>query len=212
MSGRTAEEALFINPDAKTAALIRAGTAAAVAALLAWPSSSLRQFQVAGRWRPATGISSPGPAPGATCFPARRHPRVRAHGRAHRADRGLASCGAPLADRAGAVALRPRASIPAGGADLLGSISASSSCRPRVQMSSYGMITARSASDAAVVAEVYRAGVLAVPRGQSEAAASLSLSRLQPSSTSCFPRRSGTSCLRSCPARHRREDTTSATW
>lgn len=49
-----------------------------------------------------------------------------------------------------------------------------------IKMSSYWMVTLPiGLSTAAKVAEVYRSGVLAVPRGQSEAAASLSLSGSQ---------------------------------
>lgn len=56
------------------------------------------------------------------------------------------------------------------------------------KMTAYWMVTLPvGLNTAAVVAEVYRAGVLAVPRGQSEAAASLGLRGSQVFSTVVFP-------------------------
>lgn len=57
-----------------------------------------------------------------------------------------------------------------------------------LKMSSYWMVTLPiGLNTAAVVAEVYRAGVLAVPKGQSEAAASLALNRWQSFFDVVFP-------------------------
>ena len=66
-----------------------------------------------------------------------------------------------------------------------------------IKLSTYWMLTLPiSLSTAAVVAEVYRAGVLAVPRGQTDAARSLGLTETRCSSSSSFRRRCATSCRR----------------
>lgn len=58
-----------------------------------------------------------------------------------------------------------------------------------IKLSTYWMLTLPiGLSTAAVVAEVYRAGVLAVPRGQTDAARSLGLTEAQAFSSSFFPR------------------------
>lgn len=63
-----------------------------------------------------------------------------------------------------------------------------------VKLSTYWMLTLPiGLSTAAVVAEVYRAGVLAVPRGQTSAARSLGLTEAQVFFSSSFPRPCATS-------------------
>ncbi len=183
MSGRTAEEALFENPDAKTAALIRAGTVAAVAALVGLGVLIVRQFQVAGQlearyWDFFARVSTW---------------RYLLSGLAGTLASALMA--ALIALTVGLVFLAGRLSQVApvrwlsvacieflrGVPNLLRIYFCFLILPPLgIKMSSYWMITAPiGLGTAAVVAEVYRAGVLAVPRGQSEAAASLSLSRFQ---------------------------------
>ena len=183
MSGRTAEEALFENPDAKTAALIRAGTVAAVAALVGLGVLIVRQFQVAGQLEARYWD-----------FFARASTwRYLLSGLAGTLASALMA--ALIALTVGLVFLAGRLSQVApvrwlsvaciefllGVPNLLRIYFCFLILPPLgIKMSSYWMITAPiGLGTAAVVAEVYRAGVLAVPRGQSEAAASLSLSRFQ---------------------------------
>lgn len=66
-----------------------------------------------------------------------------------------------------------------------------------IKLSTYWMLTLPiGLSTAAVVAEVYRAGVLAVPRGQTDAARSLGLTEVQVFRLVVFPRRCASSCRR----------------
>lgn len=180
MSVKTAEEALFENPDARTAALIRAGTVAAAAALLGLIVLVVRQFHQAGQldgryWhffaRPTTWrflLSGLGGTFASALMAALLSLTV-----------GLLFLGgrlssfAPLRWVAIAVIEFLR------GVPSLLLIYFCFLILPPLgfKMSSYWMVTLPiGLSTAAKVAEVYRAGVLAVPKGQTEASLSLSLS------------------------------------
>jgi glutamate transport system permease protein len=180
MSARSAEEALFENPDARTAAFIRAGTVAAVAALIGLAVLIVRQFHVAGQldaryW---------------DFFARATTWRFLLSGLIGTLSSALMA--ALIALTVGLVFLAGRLSSIApirwlsvalieflrGVPNLLRIYFCFLILPPLgFKMSSYWMITLPiGLGTAAVVAEVYRAGVLAVPRGQSEAAASLSLS------------------------------------
>ncbi len=180
MSARTAEEALFENPDARTATLIRAGTAAAVAALIGLAVLVVRRFHEAGQldaryW---------------DFFARFTTWRFLLSGLVGTLASALMA--AAIALTVGLVFLAGRMSsitpirwisvalieFLRGVPNLLRIYFCFLVLPPLgFKMSSYWMITLPiGLGTAAVVAEVYRAGVLAVPRGQSEAAASLSLS------------------------------------
>lgn len=183
MSARNAEEALFENPDAKTAAFIRGGTAIAVAALLGLAVLIVRQFYLAGQLESRYWD-----------FFARASTwRYLLSGLVGTLSSALMA--ALIALTVGLVFLAGRLSPVApirwiavacieflrGVPNLLRIYFCFLILPPLgIKMSSYWMVTLPiGLGTAAVVAEVYRAGVLAVPRGQSEAAASLSLSGLQ---------------------------------
>ncbi len=183
MRTRTVEDALFETPDARAKALIAGGTIAAIALLLALAALIVRQFYLAGQldsryW---------GFFAWATTWKFL-----------------LSGLGGTLASAAMAAVI----ALGVGLLFLLGRLSKILPIRwvsvalieffrgvPSllliyfcflilpplgVKMSSYWMVTLPiGLSTAAVVAEVYRAGVLAVPRGQEEAAASLAMREWQ---------------------------------
>lgn len=183
MSARNAEEALFEHPDARTAVLIRAGTAVAVAALIALVFLVVRQFHEAGQLEARYW----------NFFARFTTWRFLLEGLAGTLASALMA--AAIALTVGLVFLAGRLSAIApirwlsialieflrGVPNLLRIYFCFLILPPLgVKMSSYWMVTLPiGLGTAAVVAEVYRAGVLAVPRGQSEAAASLSLSGAQ---------------------------------
>ncbi len=179
MSARSSEEALFENPDSRTRVLLRIGTVIAAIALLGVIAAIVLRFYRAGQldsryWR---------------FFGWATTWRFLLFGLIGT----LASAGmaAVIALTAGLVFMAGRLSK-AGpirwisvavieflrGVPSLLLIYFCFLILPPLglKMSSYWMVTLPiGLSTAAVVAEVYRAGVLAVPRGQSEAAASLAL-------------------------------------
>ncbi len=183
MSARTVEEALFENPDSRGRALIRGGTALAVLALVALAVLVVRQFYVAGQldkryweffawpttWRfLLSGLLGTLASAGMAALIALSVGLVFLGGRLSRF--------APL--RWVSVAL---IEFLRGVPSLLLIYFCFLILPPLgVKMSSYWMVTLPiGLGTAAVVAEVYRAGVLAVPKGQGEAAESLALGRGQ---------------------------------
>lgn len=180
MRPRTAEDALFENPSAKAQVLIRLGTAVAVVALVALAAAVVYQFHQAGQldakyW----GFFA---APTTWTF----------LGAGLVGTLASAAMAAVLALAGGYVMLRGRLSkvapvrwLAVGAIEFLRGV-------PTllliyfcflilpplgVKLNAYWMVTLPiGLGTAAVVAEVFRAGVLAVPRGQAEAGTSLALS------------------------------------
>jgi len=180
MSARTVEDALFEHPDSRGKALILAGTVAAILALVGLAVLIVRQFYVAGQldkryWEffawPTTwrfllfGLAGTMASAAMAALIALTVGLVFLWGRL-----------SPIAPiRWAAVAL---IEFLRGVPSLLLIYFCFLILPPLgVKMSSYWMVTLPiGLGTAAVVAEVYRSGVLAVPRGQGEAAESLALS------------------------------------
>jgi His/Glu/Gln/Arg/opine family amino acid ABC transporter permease subunit len=191
MSARSAEEALFENPDSRTRALIRIGTIIAALALVGLIAGIVLRFEHAGQldarhwkffawwttWRfLLSGLVGTLASAGMAGLIALSVGLVFMAGRM--------SAVAPI--RWVAVAL---IEFLRGVPSLLLIYFCFLILPPLgFKMSSYWMVTLPiGLNTAAVVAEVYRAGVLAVPRGQSEAAASLALSGWQTFFDVVFP-------------------------
>ena len=183
MSARSVEEALFENPDSRTRVFIRVGTGLAVVGLLGLAAVVVLQFTQAGQLDARYWKFFAWPTTWSFLFS------------------GLLGTLASAA-MAALIALTVGLVFLAGRLSTIGpvrwvSVAVIEFLRGvpsllliyfcflilpplGLKMNSYWMVTLPiGLSTAAVVAEVYRAGVLAVPRGQAEAAASLALSRWQ---------------------------------
>jgi His/Glu/Gln/Arg/opine family amino acid ABC transporter permease subunit len=191
MSARSAEEALFENPDSRARALLRLGTVIAAVALLGLVAAIVLRFYNAGQlesrywkffgwattWRFLfSGLVGTLASAGMAAMIALTVGLVFMAGR-------LSNVG-PI--RWVSVAL---IEFLRGVPSLLLIYFCFLILPPLgLKMSSYWMVTLPiGLSTAAVVAEVYRSGVLAVPRGQAEAAASLALSGWQAFFDVVFP-------------------------
>jgi len=179
MSGRTAEEALFDHVDAKTSPAVRVGTALTLGALVALAALIVGQFALAGQFQPKLWEFFAWP----TTW-------------------GFLASG--LVGTLASAAVAAVLALVGGFVLLVGRLSKRAPVRwvavgvieflrgvpgllliyffflilppLGVKLNAYWMVTLPiGLSTAAVVAEVYRAGVLAVPRGQAEAGASLAL-------------------------------------
>lgn len=183
MSARTVEEALFENPDSRTGGLIRAGTVLAATALVGLAALIVLQFHQAGQLAPKYWEFFAWPTTWSYLFSGLLGTLASA------------AMAAVIALVGGLILLAGRLSkvLPVRwlavavieflrGVPTLLLIYFCFLILPPlgIKMNAYWMVTLPiGLSTAAVVAEVYRAGVLAVPRGQSEAAASLALSGWQ---------------------------------
>jgi len=181
MSARTVEEALFNDPDSRTKAFIRAGTLFAILLLLALAALVVLQFYRAGQldaryWKffawPTTWTFLLSGLAGTLASAAMSALIALSFGLVFLAGR-LSSIRAVRWITVAAIEFLR-------GVPTLLLIYFCFLILPPlgVKMNAYWMVTLPvGLGTAAVVAEVYRAGVLAVPRGQSEAGASLALSR-----------------------------------
>ncbi len=183
MSARTVEEALFNDPDSRTKAFIRAGTALAILLLIGLTALVVRQFHRAGQLEARYWNFFAWPTTWKFLLSGLAGTMASA------AVAALIALSVGLVFLAGRLSSNPAVrwitiaviEFLRGVPTLLLIYFCFLILPPLgVKMNAYWMLTIPvGLSTAAVVAEVYRAGVLAVPRGQSEAGASLALSRWQ---------------------------------